>query len=703
MAGGQLETDPGSGTIKVSKAVLQERGYGGKSLPPNEIWLLECREETDRVKTESLFPEEEGKILEARQWLRRFFALPGLYLSRESFWDAIQTVALEILDFPISWVEEKGGEWNTDPYRILEEKGEEESKDVLLSLRKRAGEILDGSTEDPGLVFQKSRGKEWAAWIEVSLKEQGAEIKKYRFFMAGLGSPPSQALLHRLRLFIEEEWQVFIHLRSTKMFFLGGEEDLRAPLLKNLLFTVRNNLQALIKEKLGISGEDLTFNILFSRYYAHGFRYVFDVEQEKRLDEMIKEKNLTKEKIEKYIKAHTFGVENPQHRAVESMGLAYLVRKTRMSIYHPLWSNNIFPGLKYHKRAGEVEIEVFGRGRGLSWVLAIPVLGQHPLWGEGEVVFIVFVAGQPHWPVLTPELQGSLRRLVMESSADIVRALEIQELATRHGKHEFLRQVAWFLGHNLPKTTVTPLRILEGDLRKALPPDKQYLLSKMSAISSLLETMFSSLDVFRVPGKTKIRLEEVDLKEMVEKVKDYFQYQVEARAEASSRFKRLKDNVKLEVSFDPPENQFQGRIKAYYSGLFNALIVPIDNSLRSLEVDILEKDPSRGTVELLLKEKEDGIEIEIKDRGRGIPQKRLKKIQERLAYMAQGGIPLEERLAFHGGERLGLGLLLAQHFLNGLQGKGETRGRLEIDSREGRGTTVTLFLPKNPEQEEMDY
>ncbi len=77
-----------------------------------------------------------------------------------------------------------------------------------------------------------------------------------------------------------------------------------------------------------------------------------------------------------------------------------------------------------------------------------------------------------------------------------------------------------------------------------------------------------------------------------------------------------------------------------------------------------------------------GIVIAVADQGAGIPKEHLPRLTERFYRVDKG------RSRAVGGT--GLGLAIVKHIVN------RHRGQLLIESEEGKGTTVSIWLPVAP-------
>jgi two-component system, OmpR family, sensor histidine kinase ResE len=99
----------------------------------------------------------------------------------------------------------------------------------------------------------------------------------------------------------------------------------------------------------------------------------------------------------------------------------------------------------------------------------------------------------------------------------------------------------------------------------------------------------------------------------------------------------------------------------------------IDNAIRHT--------PSGGSVSVLEKSDERGILIEVCDTGSGIPDEDLPFVFERF-YKA-------DKARTRGRSGTGLGLAIAKNIISA------HKGQISVQSKQGRGTTFSVFLPRN--------
>jgi two-component system sensor histidine kinase SenX3 len=129
--------------------------------------------------------------------------------------------------------------------------------------------------------------------------------------------------------------------------------------------------------------------------------------------------------------------------------------------------------------------------------------------------------------------------------------------------------------------------------------------------------------------------------------------------------------VKIEMAEPTPPMAVLGDRRQLVSALYNLLENAVKFSYDGNTVTFT------GTVD-------DGeVRLEVEDHGVGIPARDLDRIFERFYRVDHG------RSRDSGGT--GLGLSIVRHVASNHQ------GRVEVDSREGQGSTFTLILPSPPE------
>jgi two-component system phosphate regulon sensor histidine kinase PhoR len=158
--------------------------------------------------------------------------------------------------------------------------------------------------------------------------------------------------------------------------------------------------------------------------------------------------------------------------------------------------------------------------------------------------------------------------------------------------------------------------------------------------------------------KAPLEIEEVNLKNLAENVLKIF--------EPRAKLKGLTLELRI-------EEQSLSRIPADPFRLEQMLINVVDNAVKYTE---------KGKVSVVLTEKENGVVIEVKDTGIGIPEENLPHIFERF-YVVD-----KSRARTLGGT--GLGLSIVKHIVL------LHKGTISVSSSPGEGTTFTITLPVSP-------
>ncbi|RME10843.1 MAG: histidine kinase, partial [Aquificota bacterium] len=155
-------------------------------------------------------------------------------------------------------------------------------------------------------------------------------------------------------------------------------------------------------------------------------------------------------------------------------------------------------------------------------------------------------------------------------------------------------------------------------------------------------------------GEERIKREEIDLRVLVEEVYDLLEPQ------AQEREVELLNSV---------EHGF--KVKGDWDKLFLLLKNLVDNAIKYNRVG--------GRVEVRVKKTGSQVKIEVEDTGIGIPREHLPFIFERFYRVDPS------RSRDLGGT--GLGLSIVKHIALSHGGK------IEVISKEGRGSTFTVYLP----------
>jgi len=353
---------------------------------------------------------------------------------------------------------------------------------------------------------------------------------------------------------------------------------------------------------------------------------------------------------------------------------------------------------------------LFCEGERGDTLLLIPVHAE-TLGGDGVSIPLV---AQVAWPraglPLVPELRAGLQRALLAQSKDLRNGLLIHHFSREFGRFEFVRGLSAFFGHNLPKTTVTPLLNVASRLGRAKPHEVPALAARIKGIANLLDTQLKALDVFRLPNSRALETEPLDLGVLLAEVDLVFAALVDDRAFQQESFERVRDQVRLEL---PDLADLAGlagtpQVRGFRPASFHAVFVPIDNAFKALTPEMVQSEPGRGSIRVGMEPTPGAVLIRVEDRAGGMSEAELQALRTRLARVAESarlgqGLSLERHGGARSGARLGLGLPLATYFLNLLVGADGQTGGVELDSQPGVGTQVTLRFPINPGQTSLQF
>lgn len=232
-----------------------------------------------------------------------------------------------------------------------------------------------------------------------------------------------------------------------------------------------------------------------------------------------------------------------------------------------------------------------------------------------------------------------------------------EKLALEEMKLDFVAIAAHQL--RTPLTAIKGyLNILSQTIVPKLNPEEQkfFQRSVISAdrLGSLIENL---LNVSRVEkGALKIYSKPVDLIKLVQ-----------------GTIGNLLENAK--------ENEVQlslGQLAPPYSPVFGSADL-LQEALTNIISNGIKYNHPGGQVNVFLEKQTDGITIHISDTGKGIPEKNMSHLFQRF-YQGTGSLAELSN-------GLGLGLYISKSIIDAHKGK------IWINSLEGKGTTVSVFLP----------
>lgn len=175
----------------------------------------------------------------------------------------------------------------------------------------------------------------------------------------------------------------------------------------------------------------------------------------------------------------------------------------------------------------------------------------------------------------------------------------------------------------------------------------------------LLDTINDIIEMSRIEaGFVNLEIEELNLFTIIQDLYNFFKPQVDAKG--------------LDFKLYVPQNQSDQLVK--FSSDKNKLNGILTNIIKNA-IKFTEK----GSIDLLLEQKSKGIQISIKDSGKGIPEDKIDAIFERFIQADMGNT--------RSLEGSGLGLSISKAYIEQLQGK------IWVESEVNKGSTFFIFLP----------
>jgi two-component system, OmpR family, phosphate regulon sensor histidine kinase PhoR len=220
---------------------------------------------------------------------------------------------------------------------------------------------------------------------------------------------------------------------------------------------------------------------------------------------------------------------------------------------------------------------------------------------------------------------------------------------------EFRRRFVQDLSHEL-RSPLTVLRTTVEALEDEVDPRlAEVLVRQVERLDRLTRELYDLATI--ESGQLELEHEEVRLQSLVRDVLGDF------GPEAAATGVDLRDEVSQDVV-----------VWCDRRGLYRILSNLVDNAVKYNRCD--------GWVEIWARTKNDEITIRISDSGEGIPPGELRAVSQRFYRVDRARTP--------GQGGLGLGLAIVKHMVQYMD------GRLDLRSREGVGTTVTINLPVAP-------
>lgn len=224
-------------------------------------------------------------------------------------------------------------------------------------------------------------------------------------------------------------------------------------------------------------------------------------------------------------------------------------------------------------------------------------------------------------------------------------------------KSDFISAVS----HEL-RTPLTSIKgyasiLISGKLGELQPAQKERLEKIDKHTNSLTHLINNLLDIARIEsGKIQMDIKDISLKELIDSTVDIITPQIKEK------------NISLKIQKDPAiENLW-----ADQSQLERVFLNLLSNAVKFT--------PEKGIITLSMKDKDQQIEISVKDTGIGIPKQDAEKVFQEF-FRADNALDQKTK-------GTGLGLSLVKKIIEA------HNGRIWFESELNKGTTFTFTLPK---------
>ncbi|HUP61785.1 MAG TPA: ATP-binding protein [Thermoanaerobaculia bacterium] len=287
-----------------------------------------------------------------------------------------------------------------------------------------------------------------------------------------------------------------------------------------------------------------------------------------------------------------------------------------------------------------------------------------------DVLLLTAIANQAAVAIenaqLYKDLEGltyALEQRVMERTNEL-RETNLRLLAADRSKNQFLANMSHELRTPL-NSIIGFSSVLREATRTSIPARLHKFLENIHAAGNhLLELINDILDLSKIEaGKMELRADVFDLRETIAAVERVMKgFAADAKVQIISNTDPAVPQVRLD----------EGRLKQI---LFNLISNAVKFSPQGGVVAISSRLVPKSDSPLGI----DTVRIDVIDQGIGIPPEELHRIFQEFYQTEEG------RRARGGGT--GLGLSLTRNFVE------LHRGRIEVKSKPGSGSTFTLYLP----------
>ncbi len=237
---------------------------------------------------------------------------------------------------------------------------------------------------------------------------------------------------------------------------------------------------------------------------------------------------------------------------------------------------------------------------------------------------------------------------------DITRERMIDEM-----KSEFISIAAHQLRSPLSAIKWSLETVLSEDLGKLNKRQEEIITAAYQSNERMIELVNDLLNISRIEqGRFGYKFKEENIIKVIKKVIE--------------ESEQLTKNKNIKVHFEESEGDFMTEIDEE----------KIELALQNLVENAIKYTLDGGKVEIKIKEDErkKGIVLEIKDTGVGIPEKEEEKLFTK--FFRASNVKKMDTVG------TGLGLFIVKNIID------QHKGKIEIKSKLGKGTLVSIFLPK---------
>ncbi len=271
--------------------------------------------------------------------------------------------------------------------------------------------------------------------------------------------------------------------------------------------------------------------------------------------------------------------------------------------------------------------------------------------------------------LLKPLKVEQMRLVVKKCAETIAMSREVQELRKVKEKLEELQRIKdkfiAITSHEL-RTPVTHAKSYFQFLQEDMFSEKEkkdFMEIIANSLNDLERIVLDMFNISRIESqRLNLKRELLDINHIAEDVLKELQLDLQGR--------------KLNIEFDPKEALPRLMADRFY----------LRRILQELVSNAIRFTPDGGTIRIVTDADEKYVILTVSDTGVGIPEKDLGHIFEKFYEVQNSDYHSSSKRGFLGGST-GIGLPLIKGIVDA------HKGYLKIDSKEGKGTTVSVYLP----------